>query len=79
MQRNSESVSELCKDHLNALITKKMVKFSTFPLPVLPTEKQQVKIQVTTISWTQESNLPIPILSPDLTWKERSCSTFGPV
>ena len=35
--------------------------------------------QFTKISCHKELGSPIPILSPDLTWKERSCSTFGPV
>ena len=80
MQRNSESVSELYNIYVNTFSQKADDELRTFPLPVLPTETaKQVHSQFTNISSNKEPNLPIPILSPDLTWKERSCSTFGPV
>ena len=77
MQRKSESVSELCIYHMNRILLSQKPELYTFPLPVLPTVNNKFEVS-SPMSWSQETDLPIPILSPDLTWKERSCSTLGP-
>ena len=50
MQRNSESVSELCKRSCEYILSHKAEnsEVCTFPLPVLPTDKQ---LQVSSLSY----------------------------